>query len=133
MKEKQILKFPPCFDNAECREAWFTWLEHKKSKRQEYKSIKTQEIALKRLARELGGSPARLVDSIEHSICNNYAGIFEQYKISSKFDNKNMNMPAQNLHASRKVFRASEQEENSPTNIDDETKQKLQQLIKRIK
>lgn len=73
-KPPKALFFPPTLDTAGARAAWSAWLEHKKSKGQKYKSMKTQQTALNHLA-ELGTE--RFVKAIQHSIGNNYSGIFE--------------------------------------------------------
>lgn len=74
---KQEIIFPNCFNRDDCKQAWNLWLEHKKSKKQEYKSTKSQEIKINQLASELGRSPTRFIRAIENSIGNNYSGIFE--------------------------------------------------------
>lgn len=71
------ITFPPKLDTPECRAAWASWLEHKKSKGQKYKSRKTQEQALRNWAE---GPPSDFIAAINFSIGSNYGGIFADPK-----------------------------------------------------
>jgi hypothetical protein len=72
-EEPQYLGF-----SSEFIDAWTDWVEHKKSVKNSYKSIKTQSIAIANLCRQCDGVEKRMIESIYHSIGNNYKGIYEQ-------------------------------------------------------
>ncbi len=74
-KEKpkpEVLVFPEKLDNEPCRNAWNSWLEHKKSRGERYKSVQSQQQKLK----EWAEAPDEFIAAINFSMGNNWAGIF---------------------------------------------------------
>jgi len=69
----------PHLDTPEAREAVTSWIEHKGERRQGYKPM-----GLRKLFKKLNNyqHPTTLVSSIEHSISNNYQGVFQDPKAS---------------------------------------------------
>lgn len=64
--------------------AWIDWIEYKKSVKSEYKTLKTQAIAIANLAKQCQGIEKRMIDAIYHSIGNNYKGIYEPTNHNNK-------------------------------------------------
>lgn len=65
--------FPIGLSSDECKKAWSEWLEHKSSKGQKYKSIKTQEQALRNWQ---DSTSENFCAAIRWSIGQNYSGIY---------------------------------------------------------
>jgi hypothetical protein len=67
------LEYPDGMDTPEVRAAIDEWLEHKRSRRQSYKTAKPLEMLLEQFARD---GPSIFVLSVKHSIAMNYQGVF---------------------------------------------------------
>jgi len=67
------VEFPPELDTLACRDAAERWLEHKRVRRESYKSAASFRIKLAELAR---AGPEAFVAAVDSSIGNNYAGIY---------------------------------------------------------
>jgi hypothetical protein len=74
------ITYPGGFDTPEVREAIDAWLDHKRARKQTYKSPAGQ---MTRLLKTKDGdgelrfpSPGSFVAAVDHSIANNYAGCF---------------------------------------------------------
>lgn len=76
-KEPEVLTFPTKLDNEPCRNAWNSWLEHKKSRGERYKSVQSQQQKLKEWAEK----PDEFIEAINFSMGNNWAGIFPKREI----------------------------------------------------
>jgi DNA-binding Lrp family transcriptional regulator len=72
-------KIPEEFSSPECVAALESWLEYKGEIRKQYKSNRSFQTIMTRLKNE-GHTSASLVDAIEHSIAQGYAGIYESSK-----------------------------------------------------
>ena len=56
---------------------WAEWVDYKRrEKKGNYKTAKTEAVAIGGLYRKVGGSPDKAREAIQHSIENTYAGIF---------------------------------------------------------
>ena len=71
--EVSDVQMPAILDTAECRSSLQEWLEHKRSKGKGYKSTAAIE---KKLAEYDRSGPAAFIAAVNHSIGNNYDGLF---------------------------------------------------------
>jgi hypothetical protein len=66
--------YPAKIDNPPCRNAWQKWLDYKKTKRTSYKTVEQQTLQLKRFANH---STEAFIAAVEHSIAQNYQGLYD--------------------------------------------------------
>lgn len=59
----------------EYREAFVKWLRYKRKKNQSYKDEESAQIAFNKL-KEMAKDPATALKIVEHSMGNNYSGLF---------------------------------------------------------
>lgn len=110
-KEKpkpEVLVFPEKLDNEPCRNAWNSWLEHKKSRGERYKSVQSQQQKLKEWAEK----PEEFIEAINFSMGNNWAGIFpkreEKQQINAPNPQRKLSPTELSIQAAQRIMQRIE-------------------------
>lgn len=74
-RHNAILK--PDFVSPEFTDAFSTWLEYKRERKESYKSEKSLKAAYSKLLKLSGNNPCIASEIVEQSMANNWAGLFE--------------------------------------------------------